>query len=90
MSLSPGWLAIGTVFALGSICTGLAILLFFILVQERGANFIISANYLLPLVAMVLGVAMLAEQPRPEALLAMALICGGIWLSNRPQLKLRQ
>ena len=90
MNLSPGWLAIGTVFALGSICTGLAILLFFILVQERGANFIISANYLLPLVAMVLGVAMLAERPRPEALLATALICGGIWLSNRPQLKLRQ
>ena len=84
LSLSPGWQAIGAVFFLGAIGTGAATLLFFILVQQRGANFVISANYLLPLVAMVLGVAFLAEQPRPEAFGAMALICGGIWLSNRP------
>ncbi len=84
LSLSPGWQAIGAVFFLGAIGTGAATLLFFILVQQRGANFVISANYLLPLVAMVLGVTFLAEQPRPEALAAMALICGGIWLSNRP------
>lgn len=90
LSLRPGWLAIGAVFALGSIGTGVATLLFYILVQERGANFVISANYLLPLIAMVLGVTLLAEQPRPESLLAMALICGGIWLSNRPQPIARQ
>ncbi len=84
LSLSPSWLAIGAVFFLGAIGTGAATLLFFILVQQCGANFVISANYLLPLVAMVLGVTFLAEQPRPEALVAMALICGGIWLSNRP------
>jgi hypothetical protein len=57
---------------------------------ERGTNFIISANYLLPLVAMVLGVAILAGWPRPEALLAMALICRSIWLRNGPQPKLCQ
>ena len=84
LSLSPGWQAFVAVFYLGAIGTGAATLLFFILVQQRGANFVISANYLLPLVAMVLGVTFLAEQPRPEALAAMALICGGIWLSNRP------
>lgn len=83
LSTSPGWFSIGAVFILGAYCTGAATLLFFILVQERGANFVISANYLLPLVAMTLGVVFLSEQPRPEAFIAMALICGGIWLSNR-------
>ena len=83
LGTSPGWLAIGAVFILGAYCTGAAAWLFFILVQERGANFVISANYLLPLVAMTLGVVFLSEQPRPEAFIAIALICGGIWLSNR-------
>ncbi|MDA1098870.1 MAG: EamA family transporter [Proteobacteria bacterium] len=90
LSLRPGWLAVGAVFMLGAVCTGGATLLFFILVQERGANFVMSANYLLPLVALILGVAFLGEQPRPEALLSMALISGGIWLSNRPPSNHRQ
>jgi drug/metabolite transporter (DMT)-like permease len=43
-----------------------------------------AASVSLIATAMLLGVALLAEQPRPEAFAAMALICGGIWLSNRP------
>ena len=83
LSHGPDLAAILAVLGLGLITTAAAALLFFTLVREAGAVFVVSANYLTPLVALALGALLLGERPEPEALIAFALICAGIWLANR-------
>lgn len=76
----PAMLAVA---ALGLITTAAGALIFFTLVRDTGATFVVSANYLVPLVALVLGILLLNEEPDPAALAAFALICTGIWLAHR-------
>ena len=83
LGLAPDLPAVFAVLGLGLITTAAAGLLFFDLVRRVGATFVVSANYLTPLVALVLGVLLLGERPEPEVLVAFALICAGIWLANR-------
>lgn len=80
----PDLPAIFAIVGLGLITTAGAALLFFALVRDVGATFVVSANYLTPAVALGLGVTFLGEQPDPAALAAFGLICAGIWLANRP------
>jgi len=82
-SVQPGWAAIAGLVGLGVVSTAAATLLFFTLVREVGATFVVSANYLTPLVALTAGMALLGERPGVNAFIAFALICGGIWLANR-------
>jgi drug/metabolite transporter (DMT)-like permease len=84
LDIQPGLPEIAAIVGLGVISTAAATLLFFTLVREVGATFVVSANYLTPLVALTAGVLLLGERPEADALIAFALICGGIWLANRP------
>ena len=83
LTARPSLPAIGAVVGLGVISTAAAALLFFVLVRTAGATFVVSANYLTPLMALSLGVLLLGERPGLDALVAFALICGGIWIANR-------
>jgi len=84
LNARPDLSAIGAMIGLGVISTAAASLLFLTLVRRAGATFVVSANYLTPLMALSLGVLLLGERPDLNALVAFALICGGIWLANRP------
>lgn len=81
----PDAQAMLAVAGLGLITTAAGALIFFTLVREAGATFVVSANYLVPLVALALGILLLGERPEPDALIAFALICAGIWLAHRKQ-----
>lgn len=81
--VQPSLLAIGAIVGLGVISTAAAMLVYFTLVREVSATFVVTANYLTPLVALSGGVLLLGERPGMNALVAFVLICIGIWLANR-------
>jgi len=84
LTMQPDLPAIVSVIGLGVISTAAAAMLFLVLVRSAGATFVVSANYLTPVMALSLGVLLLGERPSLNALAAFALICAGIWLANRP------
>jgi drug/metabolite transporter (DMT)-like permease len=55
----------------------------FALVAEAGAGRALVITYVNPVVAVLLGVALLGERPGPSALAGLALILAGSWLSAR-------
>lgn len=67
---------------LGLLGTGLAYLLFFRLIERWGATRTTLVTYVIPLIAIVLGFALLGERLRPAELLGAALIIGGVVLVN--------
>jgi drug/metabolite transporter (DMT)-like permease len=74
---------IGAVFALGVFGTGLAFLVFYVLIERVGATNATMTTYLIPLVAVVAGALVLDERLALPALAGGALIGLGIWLSQR-------
>ena len=70
---------------LGILGTGLAYLLFFILIRDIGATPTTMVTYVIPLFAVVFGVIFLRETLRWEYLLALALIFVGVWFVNSRQ-----
>jgi drug/metabolite transporter (DMT)-like permease len=85
--ITPSATALMAVAVLGIFPTGLAAIVYFRLVRTAGPTFLSLVNYLTPLVAVGLGVLILAERLAPNAYLALALILGGIALS---QLRIRR
>lgn len=71
------------VVALGLLCTAIAMIAFYALIGETGPNTAGLVTYVNPLVAVILGVAVLREPLRPSLVIAAALILGGCWLSTR-------
>jgi drug/metabolite transporter (DMT)-like permease len=69
--------------ALTLIATALATVVFLKLVTVAGPSFTSFINYLIPVWALLMGVAFMGERPKPAVLLALALILGGIGLSER-------
>ena len=69
------WLGIGP--------TAIATVFYFRLISSAGPTFMSLVNYMSPVVAVVLGVALLGEQPNVTAYLGFVLILGGIALSQR-------
>jgi drug/metabolite transporter (DMT)-like permease len=69
------WLGIGP--------TAIATLVYFRLVARAGPTFMSLVNYMSPVVAVSVGAVLLDEPLRPAALLALALILGGIALATR-------
>jgi drug/metabolite transporter (DMT)-like permease len=67
---------------LGVVHTGLATLIMFAIVARAGASFFAMINFLIPVIGYLLGVLLLEETPEPRALLALALILGGIALAR--------
>ncbi len=79
---SMAWLAVGW---LGVISTAAATVVYFRVVSRAGPTFVSLINYLIPLVALGIGIAFLGEAPHARAWLALLLILGGIAISQTGQ-----
>lgn len=80
---SPPPEALLAVAVLGLVCTAVATATYFKLVGAAGPTFVSLINYLIPLWAVVLGMAFLGERPDWSAVAALGLILAGIALSQR-------
>jgi len=79
----PSLAVLGSVIALGVVCTALAFLLFFALIAEVGPVRAIVITYVNPAVALFLGVLLLREPLTVGAIVGFALILVGSYLANR-------
>lgn len=80
---SPSTVAIGSVVVLGLVCSAAAFVVFFALIAEVGPGRSTVITYLNPVVALTLGVLLLAERPGPGTLGGLMLILLGSWLATR-------
>ncbi|MEX1147860.1 MAG: EamA family transporter [Sphingomonadales bacterium] len=81
--LTPGTGAIASVMVLGVFATGAALLLLIAIINRAGATFASLNNYLVPVVGIICGVLWLDERLSPVAIIAFAIIMGGIFLTSR-------
>jgi drug/metabolite transporter (DMT)-like permease len=83
----PGKLpSVGSILALavlGIVNTGLAYWLFYLLIDQAGAATASVITYVMPVVALVLGVGLLGEKLTVGAVAGLPLIAAGAWLSTR-------
>jgi len=79
---TPSADALASIFVLGTVCSALAFLLFFALIAQIGPSRASIITYLNPLVAVVLGVALLGERPGPAAVAGLLLILAGSWFAT--------
>ncbi len=79
---TPSGGAFASVLVLGLVCTAGAFVIFPVLIAEAGPSRASVITYINPLVAVVLGVVLLGEQPGAGAVLGLVLILGGSWLST--------
>lgn len=80
----PSGKVIGSLLALGLVCTAVAFLAFYALIAEAGAGRAALITYLNPIVAVLLGVFVLGEDLTPATAAGTALILAGSWLATRP------
>jgi drug/metabolite transporter (DMT)-like permease len=90
VTLQGSTLALLAVAGLGVFSTAAASLVYFRLVARAGPGFISQLNYLIPVWAVVLGALLLGEQPQMNQLYALALILGGILVTQLQWARLRQ
>lgn len=69
--------------ALGIVNTGLAYWLFYLLIDEAGAATASVITYVMPVVALLLGVGLLGEKLTVGAIAGLILIAAGAWLATR-------
>jgi drug/metabolite transporter (DMT)-like permease len=81
---TPSRAAAGAILALGLLCTAAAFVLYVVLIAEVGATRSLAVTYINPVVAVLLGMAVLGERPGPAAFAGLALILAGSWLSTMP------
>jgi drug/metabolite transporter (DMT)-like permease len=79
----PSANALASIAVLGIICTAVAMLLMFYLVNHAGASRATVITYINPLVATLLGVLVLDEHLGVGGFIALALILLGSWLATR-------
>ena len=79
----PDASALGAVALLGVLCTATAFLAFYRLIAEAGAGRASLITYVDPIIAVLLGVAVLHEALHASALAGFALVLIGSWLSTR-------
>jgi drug/metabolite transporter (DMT)-like permease len=77
------WGAVAAMLPLGILGTGLAFVLMTTLVGRVGGPRGAVATYLIPVVAIALGVVFLSERVAPVALFGTALVLAGAWLTSR-------
>lgn len=82
-SIDADWSQWAAVIALGLGPSGIAQVLFMLLVARAGATFLSLTGYSIPLVSALLGWIFFREIPGWNVLLAFALILGGVWLARR-------
>lgn len=73
---------LGAVLLLGIFATAIATIVYFRLVKSAGPTFVSQLNYLIPLWAVGVGMLFLGEEPEPNHLYALALILGGILVTQ--------
>src|SRR5690606_16252214 len=76
--LEPSSLSLVALLLLGVLSPALGYVLLFAVVARAGAGFAAFNNFLVPPVGVAWGVALLGEQPGPNALIALALILAGL------------
>jgi drug/metabolite transporter (DMT)-like permease len=81
-NLSPSRASVYTVIWIGIGPTALATFVYLKLIGSAGPTFMSLTNYCIPVVALLLGVALLGEEPGADAYLGLALILAGIALSQ--------
>jgi len=81
-SIEPSALSLVTLLLLGLFPTGLATVVFFALINSAGAGFASLSSYFIPLWAVFLGAVFLSERLDWTVLAALALILGGVALSQ--------
>ncbi|MEL7028251.1 MAG: EamA family transporter [Pseudomonadota bacterium] len=81
-TFSPSLASTLAIIALAAGPSGLASVLMFRLIQDAGAAFASTTNYIVPVVAVGVGVAFLGERAPASALLALCVILGGVALSQ--------
>ncbi len=74
--------AFAAVAFLGLVCTALAFVVFAVLVREAGTSRATVITYVNPVIAVLLGVIVLGEQPGTGAVAGLLLILAGSWLST--------
>ena len=77
-------LAILTIMWLGIFPTGVAAIIFFVLIRRAGPTFLSNINYLIPLVAYFMGALVLGELVVWHDMVALVAILFGIAVSRRP------
>jgi drug/metabolite transporter (DMT)-like permease len=82
----PGAGAIAAVVVLGLLCTAVAFVIFTVLIAEAGTSRASVTTYVNPVVAVILGVALLGEQLGPGAVAGLLLILAGSWLATSGRL----
>jgi drug/metabolite transporter (DMT)-like permease len=80
--LDPGWNAISILLWIGVGPTAIATLVHLKLIASAGPTFMSLINYCIPVVALLIGVALLGEEPGANAYSGLALILAGIALSQ--------
>ena len=76
--------ALLTIAWLGIFPTGVAVIVFFVLIRRAGPTFLSNINYLIPLVAYFIGALVLGELVVWHDMIALAAILSGIAVSRRP------
>ena len=87
--LQGNLLALMAVAGLGVFSTAIAALVYFRLVTRAGPGFISQLNYLIPVWAVLVGALFLGEQPQMNHLHALALILGGILVTQLQWTRMR-
>lgn len=80
--LEPSALSLGSAIWLGLVPTGLATVLYFQIVSRAGATFLSLMNYLIPGVAIAVGITIAGEPFEWRTLGALALILAGLFISQ--------
>jgi len=80
--LDPGWSAVSILFWIGVGPTAIATLVHLKLIASAGPTFMSLINYCIPIVALLIGVALLGEDPGANAYSGLLLILAGIALSQ--------
>ncbi|MGB0921604.1 MAG: DMT family transporter [Alphaproteobacteria bacterium] len=68
---------------LGVAATALGNFVYFLIASRTGAGFLSLTNYLIPVLAVLFSIMMLAEMPSALSLAALGIILVGVWLSQR-------
>jgi drug/metabolite transporter (DMT)-like permease len=76
---------LSAVVALGVFSTAIAAVVYFLLIARAGPSFVSQLSYLIPVWAVVMGIIFLGEKPEFDHLYALALILGGILMTQLPR-----
>lgn len=83
LEMLPTQSSLPSVLWLGFVSTAAATLVYFRIIASAGPTFASLMNYLIPVIAVLTGIAVLGEELGANAFLALALLLGGIALSQR-------